>query len=440
MKLKLFLFCSLFIYSFIFSQNSNSKIDSVFDAFEKYEKGMFSVSVSKNGKEQYFRTVGFANLEAEKRADLNTKYRIASISKVFTAILIFKAIEEGKLKQNTKVSTFFPKIRNAKDITISNLLDHTSGMKNISELKNFQTIKAANLSKEQLLDVMFKLPSDFPPGFKYSYSNSGYSVLGFILEKIYGKSYDELLAEKITFPLNMTNTEIGKTIKPENNEAKSYRFFKDWRKADDANLSFFFGSADIVSTTGDLNLFFDAIFSGKLVSDKSLVQMKNLNQGLKYYVFDEYNGYGHTGSMTGFLSFSLYFPSQKLAISITENGIRYDIHDIAEYVIKHFLHKNYDYPDFSVVKLSDEELSKFTGEYESKNDKTKMLNIYLEKNKLYLQSPGEDLSSIYLEPKANNTFRYDIGKMDAVFDEKKGKMTLINSRNVKYEYKRKTKI
>jgi D-alanyl-D-alanine carboxypeptidase len=441
MKIKLFLFFSFFISSTIFSQNNNSKIDSVFNAFEKHEKGMFTVSVSRNGKEEYFRTVGFANLETEEKANKDTKYRIASISKVFTAVLTFKAIEEGKLKQNTKVSAFFPKIRNADDITITNLLEHTSGIKNISELKNFQKVKAATLSKEQLLDVLQKLPSDFPPGFKYSYSNSGYSVLAFILEKLYDKSYDELLAEKITIPLKMTNTEIGKNIKPENNEAKSYRFFKDWRKADDANLSFFFGSGDLVSTAVDLNKFFDALFSEKLISDKSLVQMKNLSQGLKYYVFEEYSGYGHIGSMTGFLSFSLYFPSQKLAISVTENGIRYDIYDITEYVVKHFLNKNYDYPDFSVVKLSDEELSKFVGDYEYKFNKTKVFNIYIEKNKLYLKSPGEDdYSSIYLEPKANNRFRYDIGQMDAVFDDKKGKLILIDSKNKKYEYKKRVKI
>ena len=165
----------LFFSQHFFAQtiHNKNKLDSVYDAFGKYDKAMFRIKVQKERKDIYEKNVGFADLESETIADDNTKYRIGSVTKTFTAVLIFKAIEEGKMKQTDKLAKFFPRVRNADVIQISNLLEHTSGIRNYDKSKFYDEMKYKSYSKEMLLEMIYKLPSDFPPDYKFSYSNTG---------------------------------------------------------------------------------------------------------------------------------------------------------------------------------------------------------------------------------------------------------------------------
>ncbi|SDX04527.1 Beta-lactamase [Aequorivita viscosa] len=135
----------LFVFALLLSQLSfsqdfnNNKLDSYFDALEANDKFMGSVAVSQNGKILYTRAVGFAAVENEINADVNTKYRIGSISKTFTAVMILKAIEAGKLELTQTIDTFFPAIANASKINIAQLLYHRSGIHSFTNNEDYLT-------------------------------------------------------------------------------------------------------------------------------------------------------------------------------------------------------------------------------------------------------------------------------------------------------------
>lgn len=417
-----------------FSQSihNKAKLDSVYGAFAKYDKAMFRIKVQKDGTDIYEKNVGFADLESETIPDDNTKYRIGSVTKTFTAVLIFKAIEEGKLKQTDRLSKFFPKVRNADIIQISNLLNHTSGIQSYDKSKVFDQLKYKDYPKEMLLEMIYNLPSDFPPDYKFSYSNTGYVLLGFILEKIYDKTYDELVKEKITEPLDLKNTTVGHLIDKKNNEAKSYIYYNGWRKNNDLELNNFAGAGNIISTPSDINKFLKAVFDGKLISEKSLVQMKNTQKGIFRYPYESKNMYGHTGSVFGYLTFALYIPEDKIAICITENGVRYDIGDILEYVLKDLYDDKYDIPDFKRIKLDNQELQQYVGKYKY-TDESKYLNVYITDDKLYLQQG--DSPEVLIEAKEKNNFVYDTNKVELLFFPEKKKMMMTTKKGI-YTYKK----
>ena len=255
-------------------------------------------------------------------------------------------------------------------------------------------------------------------------------LLGLILEKIYNKPYEQLLKEKISNPLELKNTDVGNLIDEKNNEAKSYIYYNGWRKNNNLRLNI--GAGNIISTPADINVFYKALFDGKLVSEKSLTQMKNMQKGMFRYPYESKNMYGHTGSVVGYLTFALYIPEDKIAICITENGIRYDIGDILEYVRNDLYDDKYEIPDFKRIKLDNQELQQYVGKYKY-TDESKDLNVYIINDKLYLQQG--DSPEVLIEAKEKNNFVYDTNKVELNFVPEKKKMIMTTKRNT-YTYKK----
>ncbi|MCK9484996.1 MAG: beta-lactamase family protein, partial [Candidatus Marinimicrobia bacterium] len=201
-----------------------TRLDNYFETLEANQKFMGSVAVSQNGKIIYTKSVGFADLENNIKASENSKYRIGSISKTFTAVLALKAIEENKLDLDQTIDKFFPKIKNAKKITIKHLLSHSSGIHNFTNDEDYLTWNTQAKTEKEMVDIITKAGSDFEPGSKNEYSNSNYVLLTYILEKTFKKPYAELLTLYVTEPLGLTNTYLGSKINPKNSECNSYRF------------------------------------------------------------------------------------------------------------------------------------------------------------------------------------------------------------------------
>jgi len=188
------------------------KIDSLLEAYNKNNEFMGSIILSQNGKTVYENTVGFSDVKTKKKVNANTKYRIGSVTKSFTATLIFKAIEENKLKLNGTIENYFPNVKNANKITIAHLLQHRSGIHSFTKDKWFFDNRTKHISSEDMLSKISKYESDFEPNSKGEYSNSNYFLLALILEKTYNTSYENLLQEKICKPLQLNNTYSGKEI------------------------------------------------------------------------------------------------------------------------------------------------------------------------------------------------------------------------------------
>jgi len=399
----------LFLSAIGIAQNLNTqKLDSLFNLLEQNDKFMGSLAVSHNGKTIYKNTIGFANLEDSAIANENTIYRIGSVSKIFTAALILQAIEDNKLHLEQKLQDFFPQVANSETITIKNLLSHSSGIHDFTREENYSNWSDIKQSKDSMVLRIANFKSDFNPGIKSEYSNSNFVLLTFILEDIYTKSYESLLKDKITAPLQLDHTFYGAKINPTNNEAYSYYYLGKWIKKSETEMSVPQGAGAIVSTPKDLNTFITALFNGKIISNKSLDLMKNIENGyglgLLKFPYNDTWSYGHTGSIDAFETVTSYFPEDKLAISLSTNGRNYDKNDILLAVLGSYYGEEVDLPKFNMVKLTSKDLDKYLGTYATEEMPLK-ITMTKEGNVLISQATGQ--SAFPLEADGVDHFNYD---------------------------------
>ena len=261
-----------------FSQGLNTKkLDAFFDTLDAHNKVMGSFAVSKNGKMIYQRSVGYSNMSGEKiKANSSTLYHIGSITKMYTATMVFQLVEEGKIALNTTLDKFFPAIPNAKTITIETLLNHKNGLYDyVNDQKDFSWITKPQ-SRKIIIDEIAKGKPKFLPGEKFTYSNSGYYLLTCIIEKITGQTYNENLQKRICAKLHLNHTYSPANNELKKNEAGSFTLSNNqWDKITDIYFPNVVGVGDILSTPSDLILFTNALMDGKFISAKSLGAMKN---------------------------------------------------------------------------------------------------------------------------------------------------------------------
>jgi len=328
-----------------------TKLDAYLDTLANNGRFMGSIAVSHSGKLIYAKSTGFADIEHGLKANENSKYRIGSISKTFTTVLVFKAIEENKLDMNQTVDKYFPAITNAGKITIAHLLCHRSGIHNFTADESYMSWYTNAKTEQEMVEIISKAGSDFEPDAKASYSNSNFVLLSYILEKIYKKPYSKILNDKIIKPLGLKNTYFGKRINTKDNECNSYKYEEGWKIEPETDMSIPMGAGGIVSTPVDLNIFIEALFSGKLVSMNSLKQMETIKDhfggmGLFQIPFYDMTGFGHSGAIDGFGSLFVYFPDSNISFAYTANGINFTANDVVLAVLSAVYDKPFDIPEF----------------------------------------------------------------------------------------------
>ena len=281
---KLLFVAAIGISGMVFSQNAvKEKMSDYLDSLFIHHKVMGSFALVENDHPTFIKAVGFADAEKNNMANVNTQYRIGSISKTFTAVLIMKAVEEKKISLDKKLSDFYPDIPNADKITTENLLQHRTGIHNLTDEAEYGQYYTKPQTETSLINIIKKYKSDFEPGSRHEYSNSNYILLGFILEKIYKKSYSELVKEKITKPLKLTFTEVGGKIDTSKNQAKSYQFINGkYEASSETDMSIPIGAGNIISTPSDLLTFILGLEQGKLIKKQNVEKMKNFVDGYGY--------------------------------------------------------------------------------------------------------------------------------------------------------------
>lgn len=392
-----------------FAQNfDKNKLDSFFSALEANNKFMGSVAVSKNGTIIYSRSVGFSDVENNIKADKNSKYRIGSISKTFTSVLVLKAAENKKLDLNQTIDKYFPTIENARKITIRHLLSHRSGIHNFTDDEDYLTWNTQPRTEKEMVEIIAKAGNDFEPGSKAQYSNSNFVLLSYILEHSLKKSYADLLQEYITKPVGLTNTYFGGKINPKKNECKSYSFAGTWKIEPETNISIPLGAGGIISTPSDLTKFSDALFGGKLLKSESLELMKTIKDGYGIGLFQipfyDKKGYGHTGGIDGFSAVFSYFYEGNISYALTSNGTNFNNNNISIAVLSAVYNEPYDIPEFSTYEVSAENLDKYLGIYTSTQIPLK-ITITKDNKTLIAQATGQ--SAFPLEATKEDTFKFD---------------------------------
>lgn len=327
----------------------NQKIDYIFSEFNDTTPGA-SVAVVKDHKVIYQRGFGLADLERKTKIEPKTNFRLASITKQFTALSIMMLENENKLSFDDTLQKFFPDFPDyASKITIKNILQHTSGL--LAYEDHMPDTLTVQLKDKDVVDILRQQDSTyFQPGTEHRYSNSGYAVLAIIIEKVSGKSFAQFLHDRIFAPLKMDNTvAYEKGISTVKNRAYGYtKTDTGFVDSDQSLTSAVLGDGGIYSSTIDL------IKWDRSINDATLLKREKLNKAFEKAVLpngdivdygfgwrlDPYRGYErryHTGGTSGFSNIYMKLPKFNLTVIVLINIYDYDAKGYAEKIADLFI-------------------------------------------------------------------------------------------------------
>jgi D-alanyl-D-alanine carboxypeptidase len=401
-----------------------AKLDQFLDRLAEKNKGMGSLTLAKDGNVLYSRSFGYSQINGNEKKPLTaeTKYRIGSITKTFTAVMIFQLVEEKRLRLTDTLDRFFPQIPNAARITIGQMLAHRSGIHNPEADGSWG--KQPRTQDEVVARIAQGRP-DFEPDARHLYSNAGYVLLGYIVGKVGRKPYQEALKERITSKIGLKDTYLGVGhTDPSKNEALSYRYVGGWKEAAELDFSVPGGAGSILSTPTDMTKFIQALFDLRLVSRDSLKQMTTMRDGegmgMEPFSFAGKTLYGHTGGSSSSGAWLAYFPEEKLALAYTTNAKIYSVSNIVSGVFDIYWNRPFQIPTFDAFDVSTEVLERYVGVYSIPGAPVKV-TVTRNGATLYFQPAGQ--SAVPIEATAEDKFKIEPWVVFE-FDAAKGEMTI----------------
>jgi CubicO group peptidase (beta-lactamase class C family) len=402
-----------------------AKLDQFFDRLAEKNKAMGSLAIAKDGKVLYTRAIGYSQINEAEKKPLTTanRFRIGSITKMYTATMILQLVEEGKLNLTDTLDKFFPQIPNARKITIAQILAHRSGIPNSRPT----TSKTNAVTKDEVLALISKATPGFEPGTKYSYSNSGYFILGLIVEKLAAKSYAEALDERIASRIGLKDT-YAATGDIDVNKNETHAYFHvggDWKQMAEMHSSILFGGGQIVSTPNDMAKFIHDLFELKLISQESLNQMKTMRDGdglgMTTFTFAGKTFYGETGGGDNRGAWLAYEPEEKLAVAYATNAKIYPVSNIVSGVVDIYYGRPFQIPALESIAVNPDVLDRYVGVYSVPGTPAKA-TVTRDGSILFFQPPGES-SAVPLEATAEDKFQIE-GVAVFTFNAAKNQMTV----------------
>ncbi|MGI9069393.1 MAG: serine hydrolase domain-containing protein [Pyrinomonadaceae bacterium] len=316
----------------------HARADEVDDYVERQLRQLhipgLSLAVVRNGTIIKARGYGLANVEGNLPSTKDTVYEIGSITKQFTATAVMMLVEEGKVSLDDKITKYFPAAPETwSRITVRHLLNHTSGIQNHVAVPDFPNLFQTNLTRDQLIKLFFKLPLEFQPGETWAYDNTGYYLLGIIVEKASGKYFWQFLDERIFRPVGMTSTRNTNAQPIVTNRASGYEWVnKKFERRPVLAPFIAFSAGAILSNVEDMAKWDAALHTERLLKRSSLEQMwtpAKTNQGalasFDYgygWFIDTYHGHRvvqHSGGTPGFSSVIYRFVDSQLTVIILTN-------------------------------------------------------------------------------------------------------------------------
>ncbi len=332
------------------SQTNETVVDALFHDFDQTNAPGAAVTVIRDGKPLFAKGYGLADLEKKIPCTTNTNFRLASLTKQFTAMSVLILAEQGKLSLEDHLPRFFPEFPEyGKAIALHHLLTHTSGLPDYEDhIPQGTTIPLSD--RDVLFILRHQSKTDFPPGSQFHYSNSSYALLALIVENVSGKTFPAFVKEKIFDPLGMTNSIVyvaGLSSVP--NRAYGYANGKSgWEFCDQSVTSAILGDGGIYSSVADLFKWDQALYTEKLISLKMLADgftayssqsdFKGSSYGYGWYVgkFRDMERIWHYGSTCGFSTKIERFPRRKLSVIVLTNRRNAEISPIVERLIELF--------------------------------------------------------------------------------------------------------
>lgn len=309
------------------SKSLESKIDNLITAEFNDKEGPGGVfMVTKNGKAIYKKAFGKSNLELNTDLTTDHVFQIGSMTKQFTAIAVLMLEEQGKLSVADTISKFIPDYPSGNKITIHHLLTHTSGIKDFTKMKTLRDIAQKEMTPQMMVDFFKNEPVDFAPGEKFDYNNSGYVLLGYIIELVSGETYEDFIEKRIFEKAGMTHSSYASDRQIVKNRAYGYHKKESgYVNKTVINFSVPFASGSLMSTVDDMLKWQIALNTNVLLKaenvKKAFTKYK-LNSGEEFTY-----GYGwhirdingtpdreHGGSVFGFKSMGVYIPGEDIYV------------------------------------------------------------------------------------------------------------------------------
>ena len=419
-------------YSTLHAQGLEKKIDSIINLQSFKNKPGIEIFVKTKSEVLYHKAFGNSDLDLKKDLKINSVYNIASVSKEFTSMSVLQLAESGKLSLTDDIKKYLPDFPTQESIiTIENLLTHTSGIKRHTTLAWAEN--EANKSFKNTIDVInyFKQDTlDFKPNERHSYVNMNYIILGYIIEKVSGLSYQEYIKKHIFEPLNMTNTFYptdGQKIsnKPIGYETKNGEFIRHRPHSFTQSR----GPGSIHSTAMDLAKWYHGLVNFKVVSKELLYKTwspyKVLNKAISNYGYGFYTDekFGklsvfHNGFIFGYSTSDLYFPIDDLLIlvfsnisdinSINTNTIAFDVASVIHEDLK--------------VKLDEELLDSYVGTYSMKAGfKAK---VHRQGLRLFIEVDGQPANELFATTRSKFRVKDFPAKVEFIIDGKTSSIIL----------------
>jgi CubicO group peptidase (beta-lactamase class C family) len=310
----------------LYAQDNLPRMEQVVQSYVSDKQFMGSVLVARGESIVLDKGYGFANLEWNVPNTPTTKFRLGSITKQFTAASILLLEERGKLKTDDPVKKYMPDAPAAWDkVTIYNLLTHTSGIASFTGFPDYASTEAAPTAPEKLVDRFRDKPLEFQPGEKWNYSNSGYVLLGYLIEKISGQTYEQFVQENIFTPLGMKDSGYDSNRTVIQRRATGYTPDANGPvNAGYVDMSVPFSAGALYSTTEDLLRWEQGLFAGKVLSATSLQKMttpfkQDYACGLGVRIVSGHKVIEHGGGIEGFNTQLSYYPDDKLTVVVLAN-------------------------------------------------------------------------------------------------------------------------
>lgn len=355
------------------AQAPSQELEAMLRAYA--DRGDFagSVLVARHGKILLEKGYGLANRRTHAPNGPNTRYPIASVTKTFTAALVLHLAERNKLVLTDKLSRYYPDFPHGDSITLAQLLSHTSGVYDYTQLNDFMLSETARPATEQRMLALFQnRPLDFAPGTDWRYSNSGYSLLGYIIEKVTGLSYAQALQQYIFKPLRMSHSGFDYQRLEDISKAMGYyaAVGKEYVKETpsiDPSISFAAGA--LYSTVGDLYKWHTGLQRHRIIRASSAARA--------YTPVRNHYGYGwmidsvagrrtvaHSGGMWGFRSNLVRVPADDVCIVLLSNTETSSLDAIAKSLLAILYRRPYQLPVTKhAIVLNPEVLQQYTGTY-----------------------------------------------------------------------------
>lgn len=314
------------------TQTTEQRIDEIMKDFSQPNAPGASVLVMRNDSILFKKSYGTANLEEHRAVTPSTNFRLASMTKQFTAMCIMMLVEQGKLSYADRISKFFPNLPAWGDtITVYHLLTHTSGIVDYESLvpdsQTVQVLDADVLNLVRTVDTTY-----FPIGSQYQYSNSGYSLLALLVQVVSGERFADFLKHHIFDIVGMpTSVAFENGISTVANRAYGYSFLdNNWKFTDQSNTSAVLGDGGIYTNVEELAKWYSALFSHKLISKETQQRAwtkatvnngSSIDYGFGWH-FENYKGIDHPmhgGSTRGFRNEVQVFPDQHLVVIVLTN-------------------------------------------------------------------------------------------------------------------------